>query len=111
MLYSIKKMEDLQKLKELISLQNQLSEVRLQDNLGEQNYHQNTTKLFEPTTDVIKNTSGILTKAITENSIGNNKVLENWNEKVLELMKDKGMVAPYFASFLVSLFEPEKKSI
>ena len=34
MLYSIKNVEDLQNLKELVSLQKQLQEVRLQDKLG-----------------------------------------------------------------------------
>ena len=32
------------------------------------------------------------------------------NEKNLELMNDKGMIAPYFASSLVKLFKPENKS-
>ena len=45
MLYSIKNIEDLEKLNELISLQNQVNEVRLQDKLGEQNYHHNTNKI------------------------------------------------------------------
>ena len=44
MLYSIKKIEDLENLIELVSLQNQVREVRLQDKLGEQKYHQNTKK-------------------------------------------------------------------
>ena len=58
-------------------------------------------------TDAIKNTSDKLTKAITEISIKNNKVLENINEKVLELMNDKGIIAPYLAFSLVNLFKPE----
>ena len=45
MLYSIKNVEELENLNELIPLQNQINEVRLQDKLGEQNYHQNT-KIF-----------------------------------------------------------------
>ena len=46
MLYSIKNMEELEILKELVSLQNQVIEVRLQDKLGELNYQQNTLILF-----------------------------------------------------------------
>ena len=42
MLFSIKNVEDLQNFSELVSLQNQVNEVRLQDKLGEQNYHEDT---------------------------------------------------------------------
>ena len=45
-----------------------------------------------------------------ETSIKNNKSIENLNEKILELMNDKGMIAPYLASSLVNLFKPENKS-
>ena len=61
-------------------------------------------------TDVIKSTSEITTKTLTENSIKNNKAIENLNEKFLELMNDKGMIAPYLASSLINLFKPENKS-
>ena len=46
MLYSIKNVEDLKKLDEAVSLQNQVQEVRLQDLLGEQNYHEDTKKII-----------------------------------------------------------------
>ena len=61
-------------------------------------------------TDAIKNTSEIVTKILTESSIHNKKPIENLNEKVLELMNVKGMIAPYLASSLVNLFTPENKS-
>ena len=61
-------------------------------------------------TDEIKNTSGKITKTLTENSINNNKAIENLNEKNLELMNDKGMIGPFLASSLVNLFKPENKS-
>ena len=67
-------------------------------------------KLFKPMTDVIKNTSENITKTLTENSVNNNKAIENLNEKILELMDDKGLIAPYLASSLVNLFKPENKS-
>ena len=110
MLYSIKNVEDLQKLNDLVSLENQVNEVRLQDRLGAENYHQDSKKLFKPMTDALKNTSEIITKTLTENSINNNKAIENLNEKILELMDEKGMIAPYLASSLVNLFKPENKS-
>ena len=37
----------------------------------------------------------------------NNKTLENLSRKVLELMNDKGMIAPYLTSSLVNLCMPE----
>ena len=110
MLFPIKDREDLEKLNELVSLQGQVKAVRLQDKLGKQNFHEDMKKVFEPMTDAIKNNSENITKAITATSINNNKAIENSNEKVLELMNDKGMIAQYLASSLVNLFKPENKS-
>ena len=110
MLFPIKDREDLEKLNELILLKDQVQEVRLQDKLGEQNYHEDAKKLFKPMTDEIKNTSEKITKTLTENSNNNNKAIENLKEKVLELMNDQGLIAPYLSSSLVNLFKPENKS-
>ena len=81
MLYPINNREDLQKLDEAVSLQNQVRAVRLQDKLGDQNYHEEAKKLLKPMTDAIKNTSANITKTLTENSINNNKAIENLKEK------------------------------
>ena len=110
MLYSIKNVEDLEKLNEAISLQKQVQEIRLQNKLGNQNYHEDIKKFFEPMTDEIKNTSENITKTITENSINNNKAIENLNEKILEMMNDKGMIAPYLTTSLVEVFKKDNKS-
>ena len=110
MLYSYKNVEDLQKLNELVSLQNQVQEVRLQNKLGDQNYHEDIKKFFKPMTDEIKNTSENISKTITENSNNNNKAISDLNEKVLELMNDKGLIAPYLASPLVEVFKFDNKS-
>ena len=58
-------------------------------------------EVFEPLTDTLKKTSKNITKTITETSNKNNKAISNLNEKVSELMTDKGMIAPYLASSLV----------
>ena len=68
------------------------------------------TKVFEPLTDTLKKTSENITKTITENSINNNKAIENLNEKILELMNDKGLIAPYLTSSLVEVFKKDNKS-
>ena len=57
MLFPIKDREDLEKLNELVSLQDQVKAVRLQDKLGKQNFHEDMKKVFEPMTDAIKNNS------------------------------------------------------
>ena len=107
---SNKDREDLQKLNELISFKNQVQEVRLQDKLGEQNYHENAQKLLKPMTDTIKNTSENITRNLTGNSINNNKAIEILNEKILELMNDNCLKSPRLYSSLVNLFKPENKS-
>ena len=100
-MYSIKNREVLGKVEDLASLQNQVEEVRLQDKSGKQKFYENIKKVFEPLTDTIKHTSGILTKTITESSLGNNKAISGLYEKVLELMKDSHLIALFF-SFLFS---------
>ena len=110
MLHSIKNREDLGKLKELATLQNQVKAVKLQEKLGKPNFHEDVKKLYDPLTDTIKDVSENITRTFTETSIKNNKAIENLNEKILELMNEKGMIAPYLATSLVNLFKPENRS-
>ena len=44
MLYAIKNNGDLKNLNELVSLENQVNVVRLQDKLGKQNFHEDMEK-------------------------------------------------------------------
>ena len=110
MLYSIKDREDLEKLEELISLQNQVKVVKLQDKLGEQNFHEDIKKVFEPVTKSFNNTSENLTKAITETSIKNNQAIEDINNNLLEIMNDRGILATYLMSPLSRITNPENAS-
>ena len=110
MLYPINNREDLQKLNDALLLQNQVQEVRLQNKLGDQNYHEDINKFFKPMTDELKNTSEKITRTLTENSINNNKAIENLNEKILELMNEQGMIASYLVSSLVEVFKKDNKS-
>ena len=75
MLYSIKDREDLENLNELVSLQDQVKIVRLQDKLGKQNFHEDMKKVFEPVTKSIENTSQNITKTIAETSLKNNQAI------------------------------------
>ena len=110
MLYPIKDREDLGKLNEAVSLQNQVKVVRLQNNLGEQNFHEDMKKVFEPVTKSLENTSENLTKAITENSIKNNEAIQNINNKLLEIMNDRGIITSYLISPLAKIFNPENST-
>ena len=62
--------------------------LRLQDELGKQNFHENVKKIYEPLTGTIKNTSEDITKTMMLASKENNEVLENLNDKLSELMND-----------------------
>ena len=108
MLYSIKDREDLENLNELVSLQDQVEAVRLQDKLGKQNFHEDMKKVFEPVTKSLENTSENLTKAITETSIKNNLAVENINNILLEIMNDRGILATYLMSPLSRITNPDK---
>ena len=110
MIFPIRNIEDLQNLNEAVSLQNQVKVVRLQDKLGKQNFHEDMTKVFEPLTDTLKKTSENITKAIPESSINNNKAISDLNEKVLELMNDRGIIASYLMFPLSKIINPENST-
>ena len=54
MLFARNNREDLENLNELVSSQDQLKAVRLQDKLGKRNFHEDMKKVFEPMTDAKK---------------------------------------------------------
>ena len=110
MMFPIRNVEDLQNLNEAVSLQNQVKVVRLQDKLGKQNFHEDMTEVFEPLTDTLKKNSENITKAITQSSITNNKAIENLNNKLLEIMNDRGILATYLMSPLSKITNPENSS-
>ena len=110
MLYSIKDREDLENLNEIVSLQEQVKVVKLQDKLGEQNFHEDIKKVFEPVTKSLENTSQDITKTLTETSIKNNLAIENINNNLLEIMNDRGILATYLMSPLSRITNPENSS-
>ena len=69
MLYLIKNIEDFEILNELVSFENPVKNVKLQDKLGKQNFHENMEKVFEPVTKSINDVSEEATKTMTEESI------------------------------------------
>ena len=110
MMFPIRNVEDLQNLNEAVSLQNQVKDVRLQGKLGRQNFHEDMTEVFEPLANTLKKTSENITKTITESSINNNKAISDLNEKVLELMNDRGIIASYLMFPLSKIINPENST-
>ena len=110
MLFAINNREDLENLNELVSLQDQVKAVRLQDKLGKQNFHEDMKKVFEPVTETIKDVSEDVTKTMMISSKENNQALENLNNKLLEIMNDRGILATYLMSPLSKITNPELSS-
>ena len=108
-MYSTKNREDLESLQELASLQNQIEETRLQDKLGNQLFHENMKHVYEPVNDT-KKYSEKLTKILTEASIKKNQGLENLNDKFLEIVKNRGIIASYLLSPLSKINNLENTS-
>ena len=67
-------------------------------------------KVFEPVTKSLESTSQDITKTITEFSIKNNQAIENLNNKLLEIMNDRGILATYLMSPLSKITNPENTS-
>ena len=108
MLYPIENIENLKDLNELVSLQDQVKLVTLQDKLGKQNFHEDMKKVFEPVTKSLEESSQDITKTITETSIKNNQTLEKLNNKLLGIMNHKGILAAYLSSPCSKITNPKK---
>ena len=67
-------------------------------------------KVFEPVTKSIKDVSEEVTRTMTENSFKNNQALEKLNNKLLEIMNDRGILASYLMSLLSKITNPENTS-
>ena len=101
------KTDDLEKLEELASLESQVKALRLQDKLGKRNFQEDMKKVFQPVTKTNKDTSRDKTKTMMETSTENNKTLENLNNKLLEGMTDRGIIASYLLSPSSKITNPE----
>ena len=81
----------------------------MQDKLGQQNFH-DMKKLQEPLIDTLKNTSEKVTKTLTESSFKNNQAISNLNDKLLEILNDRGVIATHLLSRLSKVTNPENTS-
>ena len=64
-------------------------------------------QVFEPVTKSLDNTYQDITKTITETSMKNNQAIENLNNKLLEIMNDRGILASYLMSTFSKITNPE----
>ena len=94
----------------MVSLESQVKAVGLQDKLGKQNFREDIKEVFEPVTKSLENISQDITKTITATSIKNNQAIENLNNKHLEFMIDRGILACYLMSPLSKITNPENSS-
>ena len=67
-------------------------------------------KAVEPVSKTIKDVSQDVTRTKTEVSKENNKSLENFKNKVLEKLHDRGTIASYLLSLLSEITNPEHTS-
>ena len=100
----------MEKLNNLVSLQNQVKALRLQDKLGKQSFQEFVRKDFEPVTGTIKDVSEDVTRTMMKKSKENNKALVNSNDKLLEIMIDRGVLASYLIPPLSKITNPEHTS-
>ena len=64
-------------------------------------------KVFEPVTKSLENASQDKTKAITETFINNNQAIEILNNKLPEIMNERGILASYLMCPLPKITNPE----
>ena len=111
MLFPFKNRQDIDYIKELASLNEQVKELRLpEDRSGKQIFHEDMKEVCEPVDNTIKNTSEKLTETITRSSEENNKALEKLNKKLVEIINDRGILASYLLPPLSKITSPENTS-
>ena len=66
--------------------------------------------MFEPVTKTIKDVSEDVTKTMMITSKENNLALENSNNKLLETMNDRGILASCLLSLLSKITNPENST-
>ena len=67
-------------------------------------------KVFEPVTKSLENTSQDITKSLMETSPEYNQAIENLNNKILEIMNGRVIIASYLLSPLAKITNPENST-
>ena len=106
MLYSNKTTEDLLKLNQIVSLQNQVKTLRLQGKMKRKIFTR-IWKEIQPITKLTKDVPEDVTKTSTETSKESNKAIVILNDKILDLMEDRGVLATFLLSPSSKNINPE----
>ena len=107
MVCSVENRDDLGKLNELGSLQSQVKALRSLDKLGEQNFHEDLVKVFEPVTNSNENFSEVIAKTIVVTSQEKNKAIVCISNKLLEILNVRCPIAYYLLSNLSKIDNTE----
>ena len=110
MLYTVKNYDDLEQLNELVSLQSQVKALRLQDELGNQKFHEVMKKAFETITKTIEDVSQDVRKTMAETSKENDEALAILNNTLLIIMNYWDIIASFLLSPLSKITNPEHTS-
>ena len=105
MFYSIEQKIRSSKLNESAALQNQVENLRLQDTLGQQNFHEDKIEVVELVSGTVEDVSKVVTKTTIVISNEGSKTITDLNENFSELMNGKVIVAPYLETPLVIFFK------
>ena len=80
------------------------------EKIGEQDFHYDIKELCEPITKTVKDVSEDLTRTMIESFKENNKALTSLNNKLLEIMNDRGIIASHLLSLQSKVTNPENTS-
>ena len=87
-----------------------MKELRLQDKIGKQIFHENMKEVFEPVTKSFRDVSEEVEKTLMETSIKNNKAKEKSTNKLLKIMIERGIFSSYLMSPLTKITDLENTS-
>ena len=110
MLYSLKNRDHLESLNDLASLQNQVKALSLHDKLGKQHFQEDMKKVFEHVFETNKDASEEVTKTLMVTSEESSKAVSDVDEKFLNIMNDRCILAPYLLSSLSKITNPKHTS-
>ena len=94
----------------MVSLQNQIKTLRVQDKYGKQNFHEDMKKVFETVTKPIKDVFEDVKKPMKVTSEENNKAIADLKEKVVEVLNNTGVKTSCLVSLLLKITSPEHTS-
>ena len=109
------KQRDSDSLDELASLENQVKNLRLQNELGKQKLHLDIEKVFEPATNAFEEAANETTKEISKAVRDTTKAIElkrevirSLTDECLKFLNDQGVMSSYLGRSSANPFKPKK---